>query len=143
MKQMFKKTMNLFFGERALQSIPRVNEMTGGGVGLERWWKVLISCPCCKNVKIEEISGMCGICKFNYLSEDKMVVSFKNGIQLEYQEACKLEKEATLKCEKCRGYASSDINCVQRDCKNLYKRASYHKNCEKLKLLLKSAFDID
>lgn len=66
-----------------------------------------------------EDHGPCSKCAESIILRRK--VCGENDIE----DIAALAAEAKAKCDKCRGYTDeTEIKCVQRDCPNLYRRAT-------------------
>ncbi len=158
MGRMQKRTLTEFFGEGALSEIPK-RKQRKLNTGLENWVKMTSKCPSCQVNMIPDGAGMCKTCKnqwaklkkeakaydsFVFDSEDpsaKCVVDFYEKSKKEMEKTEEKEVLTTEKCDKCRGYSSNDIKCLQRDCLNLYERATANKKRMDLVKLMKIAFD--
>lgn len=152
MNMMHKKTVSGFFGKGALASIPR-STYRKLNTGLEKWGSLMIKCPSCQTERVVETKGICDKCKEEWKkhkpstenpidtsSLQHPVMSFSENKKKILQDWKEKEATATDKCDKCRGYSSTDIKCQQRDCMNLYVRATANKQRIDLEKLMKAAF---
>jgi DNA polymerase delta subunit 1 len=84
-------------------------------------------CYACNTPLPAEVNNgetLCKNCEARVQVRKKHKISIINETT-DIEDLVKQAAEAKLKCDKCRGYADeTEIRCVQKDCLNLYKRAT-------------------